>query len=318
MESVQGEAGNFTARVHTTPRYINEDLCTACGICTMYCPVITTDFFNEGLALTKNLHKDYPQAIPSSFYIDPRECLFLNHEMCRICVSTCQAQAIDFNQTDEEHELSVGSVILAPGFGRIDEDVLERYGFGIYPDVVTSLEFERLTSAAGPTEGSLIRPSDQRHPKRIAFLQCIGSRDVTCGNGYCSSVCCMYAVKEASVAKEHDPELDISIFYMDMRTQGKEFDASRERAREKYGLKFVRGRIAGVREDGDQIRVAYVDGKGVHHGESFDMIVLSVGLDAPEGADELAKTCGIDINKYDFCATHPFAPLDTSRPGIFV
>ncbi len=284
----------------------------------MYCPVITADFFNEGLALTKNLHKDYPQAIPSSFYIDPRECLFLNHEMCRICVSTCQAQAIDFNQTDEEHELSVGSVILAPGFGRIDEEVLERYGFGIYPDVVTSLEFERLTSAAGPTEGSLIRPSDQRHPKRIAFLQCIGSRDVTCGNGYCSSVCCMYAVKEASVAKEHDPELDISIFYMDMRTQGKEFDASRERAREKYGLKFVRGRIAGVREDGDQIRVAYVDGKGVHHGESFDMIVLSVGLDAPEGADELAKTCGVDINKYDFCATHPFAPLETSRPGIFV
>lgn len=318
MESVEGEAGNFTAQVHTEPRYINEDLCTACGVCTMYCPILTADLFNEGLAFTKNLHKDYPQAVPSSFYIDPRQCLFLNHEMCRICISTCQAQAIDFSQKGETHELSVGSVILAPGFGRVEDEVLERYGFGIYPDVVTSIEFERLTSAAGPTEGSIIRPSDQRHPKKIAFLQCIGSRDVTCGNGYCSSVCCMYAIKEASVAKEHDPDLDISIFYMDMRTQGKEFDASRQRAREKYGLKFVRARIAGVREDGDQLRVAYVDGKGVHHGEAFDMVVLSVGLDAPEGAGDLARACGVDVNQYDFCTTRPFTPLETSRPGVFV
>ena len=318
LESVQGEAGNFTARVHTAPRYINEDLCTACGICTMYCPIITADIFNEGLALTKNLHKDYPQAVPSSFYIDPKECLFVNHEMCRICASTCQAQAIDFNQTEEEHDLSVGSVILAPGFGRIDEEVLSRYGFGEYPDVVTSIEFERLTCASGPTEGVIIRPSDQRHPKRIAFLQCIGSRDETCGNGYCSSVCCMYAIKEASVAKEHDPDLEISIFYMDMRTQGKEFDASRQRARDKYGIKFVRSRIAGIQEEGDKLRISYVDGRGIHHGESFDMIVLSVGLESPEGADDLARVCGIDINKYEFCSTKTFDPLQTSRPGIFV
>lgn len=318
MESVQGEAGNFTARVHTDPRYINEDLCTACGICTMYCPVITSDIFNEGLALTKNLHKDYPQAVPSSFYIDPKECLFVNHEMCRICASTCQAQAIDFNQTEEEHDLSVGSVILTPGFGRIDDEVLSRYGFGKYPDVLTSIEFERLTCASGPTEGTIVRPSDQRHPKHIAFLQCIGSRDETCGNGYCSSVCCMYAIKEASVAKEHDPDLDITIFYMDMRTQGKEFDASRQRAREKYGIKFVRSRIAGIQEQGDQLRISYVDGRGAHHGESFDMVVLSEGLESPEGADDLARSCGIDINKYEFCSTQAFTPLQTSRQGIFV
>ena len=304
--------------MHTTPRYINQDLCTACGICTMYCPVITTDIFNEGLALTKNLHKDYPQAVPSSFYIDPKECLFINHEMCRICVSTCQAQAIDFSQTEEEHNLSVGSVILTPGFGRINDEVLGRHGFGKYPDVLTSLEFERLTCASGPTEGAIVRPSDQRHPKHIAFLQCIGSRDETCGNGYCSSVCCMYAIKEASVAKEHDSDLDITIFYMDMRTQGKEFDASRQRAREKYGIKFVRSRIAGIQEQGDQLRISYVDGRGVHHGESFDMVVLSEGLESPEGADDLARICDIDINKYEFCSTQAFTPLQTSRQGIFV
>ena len=318
MESVQGEAGNFTARVHTTPRYINEDLCTACGICTMYCPVIIADIFNEGFALTKNPHKDYPQAVPSSFYIDPKECLFINHEMCRICVSTCQAQAIDLNQTEEDHDFSVGSVILAPGFGRIDDEVLSRYGFGEYPDVVTSIEFERLTCASGPTEGVIVRPSDQRHPKHIAFLQCIGSRDETCGNGYCSSVCCMYAIKEASVAKEHDPDLNITIFYMDMRTQGKEFDASRQRAREKYGIKFIRSRIGGIQEEGDRLRISYVDGRGVHHGEYFDMVVLSEGLESPEGADDLARACGIDINKYEFCSTQAFAPLQTSRQGIFV
>ncbi len=318
MESVQGEAGNFTARVHTAARYINEELCTGCGTCTMYCPVMIVDIFNEGLALTKSLHKDYPQAVPSSFYIDPKECLFINHEMCRICVSTCQAQAIDFSQTEEDHNLSVGSVILAPGFGHIDDEVLSRHGFGKYPDVLTSLEFERLTCASGPTEGTIVRPSDQRPPKHIAFLQCIGSRDETCGNGYCSSVCCMYAIKEASVAKEHDPDLDITIFYMDMRTQGKEFDASRQRAREKYGIKFVRSRIAGIQEQGDRLRISYVDGRGVHHGKYFDMVVLSEGLESPEGADDLARNCGIDINKYEFCSTQAFTPLQTSRQGIFV
>jgi heterodisulfide reductase subunit A len=153
FESVEGEAGNFTARVTTAPRYINEDLCTACGICTMYCPVMIADLFNEGFALRRSLHKDYPQAIPASFYIDPKECLYFNHDMCGICVSTCQAQAIDFTQKEETHDLSVGSIILAPGFGRVDEEILGRYGFGIYPDVVTGLEFERLTSAGGADTG---------------------------------------------------------------------------------------------------------------------------------------------------------------------
>ena len=284
----------------------------------MYCPVSTSDQFNEGLSLTKNLHKDYPQAVPSSYYIDSKECLYLNHEMCTICVSTCQAQAIDFSQTEQVHDLSVGSIILAPGFGRVDDDVLARFGFGMSPDVVTSLEFERMESASGPTGGTIVRPSDMTHPKRIAFLQCIGSRDLTCGNGYCSTVCCMYAVKEATIAKEHDPDLDITIFYMDMRTQGKGFDASRERARDEKGIKFVRSRVAGVRDKDGRLTLSYVDGAGKHKDEDFDMVVLSVGLESPDDAQSLAKTVGIKLNQYDFCRTRSFSPINTTRPGVFV
>ena len=309
--------GNFTARVRQQPRYINGDLCTACGICAMYCPVMVSDDYNQGLAVTKNLRRDYAQAVPASFYIDPASCLFLKHETCRICVSTCQAKAINLYEQEEMLELNVGAIILAPGFGRISEEVLSRYGYGRLPDVVTGMEFERLTSASGPSMGRIIRPSDGGHPGRIAFLQCIGARDVSCGNGYCSSVCCMYAIKEAVVAKEHDPHLDISIFYMDMRTQGKEFDYARLRAEEK-GIRFVRSRVAGVEGKGRSLDISYVNEAGKHLREGFDMVVLSEGLESPRDARALARVTGIDLNHYDFCMTRTFSPLETSRPGIFV
>ncbi len=284
----------------------------------MYCPVLVSDVFNEGLAITRAPHKDYPQAVPASFYIDPKKCLFLNHETCQICLPTCQAKAIDFSQKEECLDLPVGAVILAPGFGRICEEVLGRYGYGTYPDVVTSLEIERITSASGPSKGEIIRPSDGKHPKRIAFLQCIGSRDISCNNGYCSSVCCMYAVKEATVIKEHAPDVDISIFYMDMRTQGKGFDVSRQRARDTHGLRFVRSRVGDIRERDDCLRLSYVDGRGYHQEEDYDMVVLSVGLESPEDARSLAKVSGIELNPYDFCQTDLFSPLETSRKGVYV
>lgn len=318
LESLEGEAGNFTARIHREPRFINEDLCTACGQCTMYCPVFVTDAYNEGLAITKASHKDYAQAVPAAFYIDPKKCLFLNHETCQICVPTCQAKAIDFSQKEEWLDLNVGAVILAPGFGRISDEVLSRYGYGRFPDVVTSLEFERIMCASGPSQGEIIRPSDGKHPKRIAFLQCIGSRDLTSGNGYCSSVCCMYSIKEATIVKEHAPDTDICLFYMDMRTPGKGFDASRQRAREQYGLTFIRSRVASVSEIDDRLRLSYVDRRGHHHEEDFDMVVLSVGLESPDDAQTLAKVAGIKLNEHDFCRTRALTPLDTTRPGVYV
>ncbi|MDD5204880.1 MAG: FAD-dependent oxidoreductase [Desulfobacterales bacterium] len=315
--SVSGEVGNFSAKVRRLPRYVDENLCTACGTCTDYCPVPIPDSFNEGLCSTKALHMDYQQAIPAAFHVDEKACRYLTKKECRQCERACSAKAIDFRQTPQEIDLNVGAVILAPGFGRIAKDVLSRYGYGRSPDVVTGVEFERLTSAAGPTMGEIVRPSDGAHPKKIAFLQCIGSRDLPSGNGYCSSVCCMYAIKEALVAKEHDPNLEVVLFYMDMRTQGKEFDYARLRAQEK-GIRFVRSRFGKIQAADTGLEIKYVCEEGKHLKEKFDLVVLPEGLESPEDSGCLADAARVDLNRYDFCRTDLFRPLETSRPGIYV
>jgi len=309
--------GNFAAKVRRWPRYVNEDLCTACGTCTNYCPVPIEDVYNEGLCTTKALHIDYQQAIPAAFHIDEGVCLFLTKKECKQCERVCLAKAIDFTQKPQDMELQIGAVIVAPGFGRISREVLARYGYGRSADVITGLEFERLTSASGPTTGEIMRPSNGAHPKKIAFLQCIGSRDLPSGNAYCSSVCCMYAIKEALVAKEHDPHLDITIFYMDMRTQGKDFDYARIRAKDS-GIRFVRSRFGGIKGNEKGLELRYVDEEGRHFKETFDMLVLPEGLESPPDADALGKTLKIDLNHYSFCQTKTFSPLETSRAGVFV
>jgi heterodisulfide reductase subunit A len=296
---------------------VDEALCTACGTCADYCPVPIIDDYNAGLCQTKAVHIDYQQAIPSAFHVDANACLFLTKKECKQCERVCLTKAIDFRHQAQEVKLKVGAVILAPGFGRISRDVLSRYGYGIYQDVLTGIEFERLTSASGPTMGEILRPSDNQHPKRIAFIQCIGSRDLTCGNGYCSAVCCMYAIKESMVAKDHDPDIDITIFFMDMRTQGKEFDAARIRAKE-MGIRFVRSGIGEVKKNGNLLEISYVNEGAKHLEETFDMVILPEGLESPEDATSLAKATNIDLNHYDFCSTRPISPLETSRPGVFV
>lgn len=318
LVSVEGGPGRFAVRVHRLPRYVDEELCTGCDTCAKYCPVQVLDPYNQGLAFSKAVRKDYVQAVPSSYYIDPAHCLFLKHEMCTICVSACPSHAINLQDKDEFLDLSVGAIILSPGFGRIGHEVLSRFGYGKYPDVVTSMEFERLMSASGPSQGKILRPSGLADPRKIAFLQCIGSRDVTCNNNYCSSVCCMYSIKEAMIAKEHDPYVHVTIFYMDMRTRGKGFDQTRERSKAKYGIRYVRSRVASVEEADGSLRLTYVNDRGEHKVEEFDMVVLSEGLESPDSAKELSGITGIDLNKYDFCETHSVTPLETSRPGIFV
>lgn len=322
LMALDGEAGNFTAKVHCQPRYVSEKLCTACGSCTEACPRSISDEYNEGLSKTKSAHIDYPQGIPAVYYIDEKHCLYLTKGICRKCEKVCKANAIDFEQKPEDIELNVGAVILAPGFDKISPNVLSQYGYGRFPNVLTSVEFERILSASGPFQGHLVRPSDKKEPKSIAWLQCVGSRDVAnCGNGYCSSVCCMYAIKEATIAKEHSKEpVDAAIFFIDIRTHGKDFERYYDNAREKHGVRFVRSQVRPIQpvEGGDDLQVSYVNERGELVKETFELVILSVGLQTSSEVIEQAGKLGITLTEGRFCETDSFNPVTTSREGIYV
>ncbi len=237
---------------------------------------------------------------------------------CMECVAACQAGAVDHSQKPETLEVDVGAVILSPGFKTFDPGKIETYHYLRFPNVVTSLEFERILSASGPFEGHLVRPSDHKEPQKIAWLQCVGSRDVKY-HSYCSSVCCMYAIKEAVIAKEHAPyELDTAIFFMDMRTFGKQFEQYYNRAQDQ-GVRFIRSRIHSIEPaEGDNLRINYVNESGERQSEVFDMVVLSVAMEVSEDAKRLAQRLSIDITEHQFAETHPFSPVSTSKPGIYV
>jgi heterodisulfide reductase subunit A-like polyferredoxin len=241
---------------------------------------------------------------------------------CGQCVSACLAKAVDHGQQPAVRDLQVGSVIVCTGSKPFDPAVLTNvYPYSKCPNVLTSLEFERILSASGPTMGHLVRPSDGKEPKKIAWLQCVGSRDINrSGNGYCSSVCCMYAIKDAMIAKEHaHGELDCAVFYMDIRTFGKEYEKYYLRARDKAGVRFIKARVHSIDEAGPDrsLQLRYVDDNGSLQAESFDMVVLSVGLQVTKETGELAQRLGIDVDKYRFAVSPPFLPVATSRPGVF-
>jgi heterodisulfide reductase subunit A len=317
IEDVKGKPGNFQVKVKKQPRYIDETKCTACGICSTYCPTPVFDIYNANLSMVKCIHIDYPQAVPTTYTVEPTACLFVNREECKICVPTCKAEAIDFSQKEGYEDISVGAIILAPGFTPTDTFVSNQYGYATYPNVVTSVEFERLMCASGPYEGEILRPSDKKHPKKIAFIQCVGSRNQK--HPYCSSVCCMYAIKEAIVSKEHDKDLDISVFYIDIRTQGKGFDEFFERAKNEYNIRFVQSKVAKINEAQNHnllLRYSLENGKVIE--EEFDLIVLSVGLGPPKEAIDISKSFKIGLNQYGFCRTQEFSPINTTQEGIYV
>ena len=238
---------------------------------------------------------------------------------CLSCVYTCQAGAVDHDMVEQTVELQVGAILLAPGFTTFDAEKAGEYGWGRYPNVVTSLQFERLLNASGPTLGHVQRPSDGQTPKRIAFIQCVGSRDQK--HDYCSSVCCVYAIKEAMMAIEHEPDTEVTVFLMDMRAFSKGYLDFYRRAQERYGIRFVRCRVSAVKEDpkSRNLVIRYVDegnGRGIRE-EEFDLVVLSVGMEVPESVRDLARRVGVATDPYGFCQTVPFAPLQTSKPGVF-
>jgi heterodisulfide reductase subunit A len=315
LEDLKGEEGNFTAVIKRNAKRVDPDICTGCGDCTAKCPVAAIDEYNTGLSQRNSVYIKFPQAVPLIATIDKSKCIG-----CGICEEVCKPNAIKYSEEDVLVEIDVGSVVLSPGFEAFDPTVLSEYGYGRYPNVVTSMEFERILSATGPYRGTVLKPSDGDMPKKVAFLQCIGSRDERVGNPYCSGVCCMYAMKEAVIAQEHNPGLESTIFFMDMRAFGKEFDDYYTRAEEEHKVNFIRSRVASTRQDPvtRDILVSYTDEDGSVKEDSFDMVVLSVGLNAPIDAGDLADATSIDLNKYGFAETKLFNPIGTTRPGVFV
>ena len=324
VEKVKGEAGNFRVTVNERPRYIDMEKCIACGVCAEKCPKKVDDEFNTGLNKRKSAYVKYQQAVPLKYAIDDETCIYFvkGKGKCKACEKFCPADAVDLEQEGKIHQLEVGSIILAPGFKPFDPKIYEGYGYGKYPNVITSMEFERVLSASGPFQGHLVRPSDQETPKKIAWLQCVGSRDLHSGShGYCSGVCCMYAIKEAIIAKEHAHEdLDTAIFFMDMRTYGKDFERYYDRAKDEHGVRFVRSRVHSIEpsaSNSGDLTVQYVDDDGTLQEENFDLVVLSVGLEISKDLHKLAETCKIELDEDGFAEASSFSPVETSRPGVF-
>jgi heterodisulfide reductase subunit A len=316
LKKVEGDPGNFKITLTKHARKVDEVKCTGCGICTQRCPVEVFDEYNRGLKIRKAIYVKYPQAVPPVHTIDTENCIG-----CGLCETQCEAEAISYSQEEVTREIDVGSVIVAPGFEEFDLTFKRReYGYGRYPNVVSSLEMERMLSATGPYGGMVLRPSDGEIPEKIAFIQCVGSRDRSAGNPYCSSVCCMFAIKEAVIAQEHTPGLKSHIFFMDMRAFGKEFDEYYNRAKDEHGIKFSKNnRIASIDEipETHNLKIYYID-KDEMKEEEFDLVVLSVAMDSAKFADELGEKLGIELNEFKFSETDIFSPIETNHPGIFV
>ncbi|MFH1673609.1 MAG: FAD-dependent oxidoreductase [Pseudomonadota bacterium] len=322
LTGLEGSVGNFTATVKKHPRYVDEEKCVGCGICAQKCPVKVGDEYNEGLMTRKAIHLLYPQAVPLVYAIDKEHCIYFKKGKCRACEKFCKNNAIDFNQTEEEVSLKVGSVILAPGIDLFRAEEAVEYGYGRYQNVITTMEFERCLSATGPSDGHILRPSDKTVPGKVAWIQCVGSREsIRSGREFCSSICCMAATKEAVIANNHHAELKPTIFYMDLRAQGKGFDAYCTRAQEQSSVRYIRSMISRVAENPatNDLVLTYQDpDTGEKRDETFSMVVLSVGLAPSSEANLLAERLQVDLNQFGFVETHKDNPLCTSRQGVYV
>jgi heterodisulfide reductase subunit A len=317
VSALEGDEGDFTARIIERPRFIDPDKCTGCGYCGQWCPVEAISEYDEAVGDRPAVNVLFPQTVPLLFSIDRESCIG-----CGLCEEVCPAHAVDYEQEPVTKEVRVGSVVLAAGYEDIPGDIRPEYGWGRFSNVITAPQFERVLSASGPFGGEVLRASDGRHPKSIAWLQCVGSRDPHLGRSYCSSVCCTYATKEAIIAKEHlgREDVDCHIFFMDMRTYGKGFEEYYNRAKDEYKVRYTRCRLGEVREDPSthDLVVVFEDEEGHKKEERFEMVVLSTGLDPPEHYKEMAETFGIEIDEFGYADTSVFEPVTTSRPGVFV
>jgi heterodisulfide reductase subunit A len=272
------------------------------------------------LSQNKAVHIYFSQAIPLVTYID-ESCLYLKEKKCRICESVCKANAIDFNQTPQKEEINVGAIILAPGLQPFDPKLSREYRYGEFANVVTSMDYERLLCATGPYQGEILRTSDKTHPRKIAWIQCVGSRQVIPGgNSYCSAVCCTYTQKQVILTKDHDAEAECTIFHNDIRSHGKDFERFYERTEKLPGVRFIRSYVSIGKEipETQNVTIRYATPEEGVKEEEFDLVVLSVGLNPPADVEGIARTYGIALDPHDFCKISPFNPMATSRPGVFV
>ena len=312
---ISGRPGNFKVDLNVTPRYVDESACTGCGTCTEYCPVVVDSTFNEDLMERKAIYIDFPQAIPLVATIDKDACIG-----CQMCENVCLAKAIKFSDEEQKRTVDVGAVILCPGFEEFDAKLKPEFGYGRYPNVMTSIQYERVLNASGPFGGHVLRPSDGMVPKRIAWIQCVGSRDQHINKPYCSGVCCMYATKEAIMTQEHVDDVEETIFMMDMRAVGKGFEQYYNRAQDEWGIRYVRSRPGEVMEDPktNNLLIRYEDEDGSEKTEEFDLVILSVGLETAKSQKKLADDIGLTLTEDGFAQTEYVKPLTTSRDGIYV
>ncbi len=318
VERVIGEEGNFTVSVRRKARMVHEDLCSGCGACVAECPIEVPNDFDQNLGFRKAIYMPFPQATPAVMTIDVDNCI-----RCGRCESVCDRNAINHTMEDVIEELKVGSIIVATGYQLFDVRKYKRLGYEQFPNVIHALEYERLINAAGPTGGHLVRLSDGKVPNGIGFIQCVGARDVSKGVPLCSRICCMYGIKNAVMAKEHYPDIDVTIYYADIRAFGKDFEQFYERSKSRFGVKFVRGRVGEINEDYDTANLI-VSVEDTETGELYenehDMVVLSPGIQAPAGLAELTQQLGVqtDFEGYIETVNCLVAPVDTNVPGVYV
>ena len=323
IRKVAGSAGNFKVKILKNPRSVEVEKCTGCGICTEKCPVKAPSEFDMGMGMRKAIYMPFPQAVPRVAIIDRDHCLYFQKGVCRVCEKFCLAKAINFDQKPKEITLNVSSIILATGLELYNPKLISEYGYKRHKNVLLSLEFERLVNASGPTRGKLLRPSDSKHPHGIVFIECVGSRTQQRGFPYCSSVCCMYATKEAILIREHEPECEVYILYMDLRVFGKRFQEFVTRARDEWGVKYVNGRVAAVLEDPatSDLLVRY---ENVMEGKieelRADLVVLCPALIPRENNKALAKIFALELNEYGFFKTKDplLMSFETDVEGVFV
>jgi len=317
VKKVDGFIGNFKVEVEKKPRYIDESLCTGCGSCSEVCPIEIPNYFDEGVGMVKATYIPFPQAVPLCSTIDKDYCI-----ECKLCDQVCGNMAIKHDQEPETIELEVGTIIVATGYDPYDPTEKKEWAYGQAENVVTGLELERYINASGPTQGHVVKPSDGKAPKSVAFIQCVGSRDEQIDKPYCSRVCCMYAMKNAQLIMDHEPDTEVTIYYMDIRAFGKGFEEFYKRSQEKYGIQFIRGRPATVLENPDKTLTIRAEdtllGKVTEY--DYDMVALSVGLQPPEGAEELRQTLALSKSADGFLMeAHPkLRPVDTLTDGVFL